>query len=329
MSELRLNTVSNEWVIIAPARAQRPHDFATAAVARPPLPEHRADCPFCPGNEHRSDETFRRGSDTAWQVRVVRNKFPALLPDGIPQRTQDGVFRAISGVGIHEVLIEHPRHDAHLARLPVADIAAVLDVCRARYRTVAADPRVAAVVIFKNHGPRAGTSLEHAHLQLIGTPVVPPQVRVRHERALRFYDEFGDCLYCRMLAQELAAAQRVVVATDYFVTFIPFAALSPFHTWIFPRRHCSSFAELADAELHDLAENLRQYLGKLDRGLHNPDFNLSIRSFPAAGQADPALHWYISVVPRVSQTAGFELGSGMFVNGALPEESARFLRETG
>ncbi|HNW91418.1 MAG TPA: galactose-1-phosphate uridylyltransferase [bacterium] len=327
MSELRLNVISNEWVIIATERATRPHDFAAAAAAHPTLPAHRADCPFCPGNEQLATAEICRtgGSGRAWRTRVVPNKFPALQPAGTPERKFDGVFRSISGVGIHEVIIEHPRHDAVMALMSAADIVEILQVYRTRYRIIQDDPRVAAITVFKNHGARAGTSLEHPHSQLIATPVVPPQARVRLERAMRYYDEFGACVVCQMLAQELAAGERVLVASDYFVSFIPYAALSPFHTWIFPRRHCASFADAADSELQDLAVNLKTYLGKLYHGLHNPDFNLTIRSLPGFEHADYQ-HWYVSVVPRVSNVAGFELGSGIFVNTALPEHSAAFLR---
>lgn len=327
MSELRLNVISNEWVIIAPGRATRPQEFAGGADAGPGMPGGRDNCPFCPGNEHLATAEICRTGEPggAWRTRVVPNKFPALQPEGIPVRNFDGVFRSISGVGIHEVIIEHPRHDALMALMTVAEIMEILQVYRARYRVIQNDPRVAAITVFKNHGARAGTSLAHPHSQLIATPVVPPQARVRLERAMRYYDEFGACVVCQMLAQELAAAQRVVVASDYFVTFIPYAALSPFHTWIFPRRHCASFAEVADCELLDLARNLKAYLGKIYHGLDNPDFNLTIRSLPGYEHAD-YLHWYLSVVPRVSQVAGFELGSGIFVNPALPEHSAAFLR---
>lgn len=328
MSELRLNVISNEWVIIATERATRPHEFAGRAGNRPVLPAYRDNCPFCPGNEHLATAEICRTGEPggAWRTRVVPNKFPALQPAGIPERTFDGVFRSISGVGIHEVIIEHARHDAVMALMTVDEIAEILQVYRTRYRVIQNDPRVAAITVFKNHGARAGTSLEHPHSQLIATPVVPPQARVRLERAMRYYDEFGACIVCQMLAQELTAAQRVVVASDYFVSFIPYAALSPFHTWIFPRRHCPSFADVADSELLDLARNLKEYLGKLYHGLHNPDFNLTIRSLPGYEHAD-YLHWYMSVVPRVSNVAGFELGSGIFVNTALPEHSAAFLRD--
>jgi len=224
------------------------------------------------------------------------------------------------------VIIEHPRHDTTLAELPEDDIAEVLRAWQQRYRLIQQDPRVAAIIVFKNHGQRAGTSLEHPHSQLIATPVMPPQVRVRFERAMRYFDEFGTCLVCDMLAQELAAGSRIIHAGDYFVAFIPYAALSPFHLWIFPRRHCASFADAAAGELADLARTLRVVLGKLRRGLNNPDFNLALRCLPARQHADECLHWYVSIVPRVSRTAGFELGSGMFVNSAIPEDSAAFLR---
>jgi UDPglucose--hexose-1-phosphate uridylyltransferase len=326
MPELRQNVITREWVIIAKERAKRPEELVSVKE-HAPIPSYAADCPFCRGNEHLTmKETYRIQDSGGWKVRVVPNKYPALSPDGEPIRHVEGIYRSMSGVGIHEVIIEHPRHDVNPALIRVEEMTDVLMAYRQRYIDAKEDHRVEAIIIFKNHGEGAGTSLQHPHSQLAAMPIVPSQIRHRIEESIRFFDETGECLYCRTLAQELKARERVVFETDHFVAFMPYAALSPFHLWIFPKRHASSFDEVFDTEISDLALNLRTVLAKLYHGLNDPDYNYSIRSIPTRDEHTEYFHWYVAIIPRMTKTAGFEFGSGMFINVAVPEESAEFLR---
>ncbi|MBI4712825.1 MAG: galactose-1-phosphate uridylyltransferase [Planctomycetes bacterium] len=327
MSELRQNLISRDWVIIATERAKRPEEFVKHT--RPaPLPDFSEKCPFCPGHEDKTPpETFRIGDKRSWQVRVVYNKFAALTPEGERVRKINGIYRSMTGVGIHEVIIEHPRHNALTGLMTEPEVTNIIRAYKDRYLSAQKDKRIESITIFKNHGVSAGTSLEHTHSQLIATPIVPPQVRSRTEQAVNYFDDTGECIFCHTLKGELEAKERIILETEHFAAFIPYAALSPFHIWIFPRRHMSSFVEINEAEIKDFAINLKATLAKLYYGLDNPDFNYSVRSIPVDEKGSDYFHWYISLIPRVSQTAGFELGSGMFVNVALPEASAKFLRE--
>jgi UDPglucose--hexose-1-phosphate uridylyltransferase len=327
MPELRQNIITREWVIIATERAKRPDEFVRPKKTIDPAPAFDPGCPFCPGNESMSAaETYRIADREGWKVRVVGNKFPALSREGDRVRRIDGVYRSMSGVGFHEVVVEHRRHDLSPALYSVEDLTNILGAYRQRYIQMRKDPRVEAIIIFKNHGESAGTSLAHPHSQITATPIVPTQVRHRMDEAIRFFDETGECVFCTTLRRELADKVRIVASTDSFVAFIPFAALSPFHLWIFPVRHCSSFDEIEEYEITDLALALRTVLGKLHYGLNDPDYNFSIRSIPAREGQREYFHWYLTVIPRIVRTAGFEIGSGMYINTSLPEESARFLR---
>ena len=327
MPELRQNIITREWVIIATERASRPDEFIRPKKAVPPLPAFDPGCPFCPGNESMSAaETYRVADPDGWRVRVVENKFPALSREGDRVRRIDGVYRSMSGVGFHEVVVEHRRHDLSPALYSVEDLTRILGAYQKRYSQIRKDPRVEAIIIFKNHGESAGTSLAHPHSQIAATPIVPTQVRHRLDEAIRFFDETGECVFCTTLRRELADRVRIVASTDSFVAFIPFAALSPFHLWIFPVRHCSSFDEIEEYEITDLAVALRTVIGKLYYGLNDPDYNFSIRSIPAREGEREYFHWYLTIIPRIVRTAGFEIGSGMYINTSLPEESARFLR---
>ena len=327
MPELRQNIITREWVIIATERARRPDEFIRPKKAVDHIPAFEPGCAFCPGNESMSAvETYRVADRDGWQVRVVENKFPALSREGDRVRRIDGVYRSMSGVGFHEVVVEHRRHDLSPALYSVEDLSRILVAYKERYRQIRKDTRVEAIIIFKNHGESAGTSLAHPHSQIAATPIVPTQVRHRLDEAIRFFDETGECVFCTTLRREVADRIRIVASTDSFVAFIPFAALSPFHLWIFPVRHCSSFDEIEEYEITDLAVALRTVIGKLYYGLNDPDYNFSIRSIPAHEGEREYFHWYLTIIPRIVRTAGFEIGSGMYINTSLPEESARFLR---
>lgn len=327
MSELRQNIITRDWVIIATERAKKPNEFAQFKKCHDLGASHREDCPFCLGNEEDIKLELLRISDKEnWRVRIIPNKFPALSMGIDLTRNVDGIHHIISGFGYHEVVVEHPNHNVTTALLSIADIVNIVTAYRQRYLEIAKDSRIETIIIFKNHGETAGTSLVHPHSQIAAIPVVPHQFRGRLEAANRYYDDTGDCIFCRSLQDELEDQERIVFQNKSFVAFIPYAALSPFHIWVFPRRHSSAFEEINDDELLDLAEVFKVVLGKLYYGLNDPDYNYTIRSTPIQEHSSKYYHWYLAIVPRVSKQAGFELGSGMYINTALPEASAEFLR---
>jgi UDPglucose--hexose-1-phosphate uridylyltransferase len=326
MPEIRSNPVTGDWVIIATERARRPEEFARRRSTSM-LPPVDPECPFCPGNEDKTPaEQFRVPADGGWLVRSVPNRFAALTPEGDVGRHAHGFRMVLDGVGLHEVIVESPVHNVTTALLPVAHVAHILDAYRHRLRAFYRDRRIEHVIVFKNHGEAAGTSLTHPHSQIVGMPVLPSQLRVRLEEAVRHWGNEGRCLYCRTLAEELDEGARVIVENDSFAAFVPYAALSPFHVWIFPKHHGACFGEITDTQLADLAAVLRDVLARVYVGLENPDFNYVIRSLSPQESAVKYFHWYISLIPRVTKSAGFELGTGMFINTALPEHSADFLR---
>ena len=327
MPEIRHNPITGDWVIIATERAKRPEEFVRPKE-RKVKPSFSPDCPFCPGNEDKSPgEMFRvEGAKEGWTVRSVPNKFSALIPVGNAARIENGIRKRIDGVGLHEVIIETPDHNGSLSRLPLSQVESILLAYQSRFLAFYQDERIKHVILFKNHGEAAGTSMEHPHSQIVGTPVVPGLIRIRVEEALRYYGNFGECLYCRSLRQELADGVRVVVENSSFAAFLPYAALSPFHLWIFPKRHGACFSNIAHGELEQLAVILKEVLLRVDVGLEDPDYNVIFRSLPPEEGSVKYFHWYLSIVPRVTRAAGFELGTGMFINTALPEKSAEFLR---
>jgi len=335
MSELRQDVTTREWVIISTERARRPHEFSPAQAGQEPaaLPEYSETCPFCLGNEALTPgELFAlreegKRDDPSWQVRVIPNKFPALRGESEPTRLHEGMFRGVNGFGYHEVVIETPLHNREMALMEVSEVKKVVGVFHARYEAMRSDPRVKLIVIFKNHGRTAGTSLEHPHSQIVAVPIIPGGVRARIEVAQRHHDDNGECVYCSLLEEELRARKRIVLEAEGFVAFHPFASRVPFETWIMPRTHNTSFGDLQKNECRAVASVLKSILAKLHQGLQNPDFNLILQSAPVEDEDTPYYHWHIQIFPRLTLQAGFELGSGIYINSALPEETAAFLRE--
>jgi UDPglucose--hexose-1-phosphate uridylyltransferase len=328
MPELRQNFFTKEWVIIATERAKRPEELATHRPAQT-IPSFVESCPFCPGNESKTPPEVMRfpvNPGEPWVVRVIPNKFAALDSTAQPTRSLQHLRRRVNGFGFHEVIIDGPDHANCMALLPDAHVASILGVYKERYNELSIDRRINHVTIFKNHGADAGASLQHPHSQLIATPVIPSQVRHRLHEALRHYDDAGECMFCHMVEREVEDQTRIVLKSEHFVAMEVFASATPFATHIFPLRHMASYGEITAMEIVDLARVLRTLLAKIYFGLDNPDLNFTVRSGPSDYVGARHFHWYVSVIPRLTRVAGFELGSGMFINTVLPEAAAEFLR---
>ena len=326
MPEFRFNVLTQEWVIIATERAKRPMEFAQS-VPRLDLPPLDPTCPFCPGNESMTSEEVFRIPDqrSSWQTRVIKNKFPALDETLIPDTSGDFFQPKIDGFGIHEVIIDSPRHDRGITQLSIPEISSILHTYRNRYRFHEQDPRVKHIILFKNNGEKAGSSLMHPHSQLIATPIISGQIQTRLDVTRQYLENNKRCLMCDMLQREIEQNQRIIFKNKHFISFLPYAALSSFHTWIFPLDHHAHFSQISDDQIPALAEILFYVLRSQEKLLNYPDFNFVIRSAPTYLD-DDLYHWYISIIPRLSKTAGFEIGSNIFINCSLPEQNALELR---
>lgn len=332
MSFLRFDQTTADWVIFAPSRARRPHELRTRTPVADGNPDRDANCPFCAGNEALTPPEIYAtrpagGSVSQWTVRVVPNKFPALRIEEDNRHYQNGDgFRYIGGCGAHEVIVESPSHSRVLAEQSVEQIERVLRTAQLRYQDLMRDTRFQTVIIFKNHGETAGTSLKHPHWQLIATPVVPRMLRLKYAVATDYFDVTGNCLYCDKLQHELAEKKRILAANEQFVALLPYASHLPFETWILPLRHQSSFGHVESGQFRPLAEILKTVLLKLHSGLDNPDYNLAIDTVSRGEEQKEFFLWHLRILPRLTTPAGFELGSGMSINTVLPEEAAEYLR---
>jgi UDPglucose--hexose-1-phosphate uridylyltransferase len=329
MPELRKDPIVGRWVIIATDRVQRPSEF------RPESQEAAGGvCPLCEGNEALTPPEIiayrdrgTRPNGPGWRVRVVPNKFPALQVEGGLNKRGEGIYDKMHGVGAHEVIIETPRHEITMARLSEEQIREVLWVYRDRLVDLKKDQRLVYGTLFKNVGATAGASLAHTHSQLIVTPIVPINVWEEMTGALEFYNYRGRCIFCDMVQQELATESRIVLDTPHLTAFCPYASRFPFETWILPKHHSSHFENIQKGGVEELGTALKTLLMKLESALDRPPYNYIIHTAPFDTQELPHYHWHLEIIPRLTKMAGFEWGTGFYINPVAPENAAGFLRE--
>jgi UDPglucose--hexose-1-phosphate uridylyltransferase len=329
MPQLRKDPVVGRWVIISTERAKRPQDFSPRREA-----SKDARCPFCPGNEKMTPPEILAyrpdGSETnrpGWTLRIVPNKFPALTIEGDLNRRCVGVYELMNGLGVHEVIVETPRHEVNAGKLTETQFEDILRAYRSRILELRKDTRFHYVLIFKNQGSEAGATLEHIHSQLIALPIVPRDALEELIAAKKYYRSKQRCIYCDIVRKESKDQSRVVFENDYFLALCPFAARFPYETWLLPRKHSPFFERSSEQERAALARALREALNRLNRALNNPPFNYIVHSNPLRDGRTSHYHWHIEIMPKLTQVAGFEWGSGFYINPVAPEDAARSLRE--
>jgi len=329
MPELRKDPVHGRWVIISTERSRRPSDFT---------PEERRPlggfCPLCEGNEDRTPPEIIALRDNGtlpntpgWTLRVVPNKFPALRIEGELGREGEGIYDKMNGIGAHEVVIETPRHEETLITLPLKGIENVLLAYRERIIDLRRDQRLRYVLVFKNHGVAAGASLEHSHSQIIALPIVPKRVSEEIDGAKTYFNYKDRCVFCDIIRQELQQRVRVILENKSFLSIAPFASRFPFETWILPKTHHPSFEHMEPSQYEQAAQILSDTLQRMNRVLTDPPFNYVIHTsfFPEVDM--DYYHWHFEIMPKLTKVAGFEWGTGFYINPTPPEEAAEYMRE--
>ncbi|MBF0592769.1 MAG: galactose-1-phosphate uridylyltransferase [Nitrospirae bacterium] len=328
MSELRKDPIIGRWVIISTERGKRPSDFIS--------PSHKRKktvgfCPFCPGNESKTPPeivSFKqpgKSGPSEWSLRVLPNKFPALKIEGSLDRSSEGIFGKMNGVGAHEIVVEHPDHSLSLATMDKKSVEDVLWAFNSRLGDLKKDPRFKYVLIFKNEGEAAGATLEHTHSQLIALPIVPKRVQEEVESARKYFGFMEKCIYCDLIEQELVANKRVIYKNDSYLAISAYAPRVPFETWIIPKHHESSFGP-HDNSFTALAEMIQTVLGQFDKILDAPPYNFVLHTSPFVDENNLYYHWHIELMPKLTRTAGFEWGSGFYINPTSPEDATKYMR---
>ena len=330
MSELRRDPITGRWNIINTDEPAGPESFEVDNQA----PSAGGRCPFCAGNESitppeiyavRPANTPANGP--GWQLRVVANKFPALQIEGDISRRGIGVFDLCNGVGAHEVIIETPDHHRQMADLSLEEIGTVVKAFKARSLDLRGDRRLKYTLIFKNVGLSAGASLEHGHSQLIALPIVPKRVQEELKGAERYFEFRDRCPFCDMLSQEVQEDERIIADNRSFVAFCPFVSSFPFEIWLLPKEHRADFAQIGTEEIADFARLLKETLMRMRGVLANPPYNFIIHTGPIGPYEHDEYHWHVELIPKLTKVAGFEWGTGFYINPTPPEFAAKLLRD--
>ncbi|MBI5560532.1 MAG: galactose-1-phosphate uridylyltransferase [Deltaproteobacteria bacterium] len=330
MPELRKDPIIGRWVIISTERGKRPSEFIVSAP-----PAKGGLCPFCPGNEKMTPGeicAYRANDDKpntpGWHIRVVPNKYPALRIEGELGRAGEGVYDKMNGIGAHEVIIESPNHADMLSTISAKQFEEVLWAWRDRIMDLKKDSRLRYTLVFKNHGEAAGASLEHTHSQLIALPIIPKRVGEELDGTLEYYNYKERCVFCDIIRQEIMQGVRVVTENRDFLAMTPYAPKAPFEIWILPKFHESHFENSQKHHYENLASLFSDVLKRIDKVLNSPPYNFILHTAPIRnGNALPHYHWHFEIMPKLTKTAGFEWGSGFYINPTPPEEAATFLRE--
>jgi len=355
MPELRKDPILDDWLIVAESRALRPNQFArhprsqsdsppdsarvaggasTDRAARGPFTPDPG-CPFCRGHERQTPEALlvlprRAAADRSdWQVRVVPNKYPALVTEPVTAGSvagNNGLCTSVPGTGAHEVVIESPRHIERTSELSAAQLARVLQAVRDRFRSWKQRDRWKYGIWFKNVGEAAGASMAHLHSQLIGLPLIPARTRQQLAASRAFFQRHHRCLYCRLIDEEIENQDRLVHRTDVFVAFCPFASRFAYETWIVPRYHASHFEDAESSQLDALASMLRRVIKRIETVVDSNAYNVILHTAPFDTVELPHYHWHMEVLPQTSRPAGFEWGTGMAINPIPPNKASLLLK---
>ncbi len=336
MTELRKDPIIDNWVVISTGRSRRPFDYKIKAEEK-----GKDNCIFCKGNESETPPeifAFREKGTTenkpGWKVRVVPNKYPALkMEDKGTILEEAGMFKKMSGSGVHEVIIETPHHQKDFDKLSVDDIVLILKTYQQRYLDLSKDKRIKYILIFKNFGINGGASLEHPHSQLIGTPIIPQRIKEELKGAEDYFDLNRRCIFCDYIKQEIESKNRLIKEIEKYVVISPFAARFPFETWILPKYHYAFYEKTNDDDIFCLAEVIKDIISRIKKKLNNPPYNFLIHTAPSIEfssreewtDMNKKYHWHIEIIPRLTKIAGFEWGTGFYINTTSPEEATRIL----
>lgn len=333
MPEMRQDPITKQWVVIATERAKRPQK-PTEDINQNDLIEHKDDCFFCWGNEDTTPpEIYACRFDDSdpdspgWLLRVVENKFAALNIENKFQIKKRGNFYNSSyATGKAEVIIETPKHSNTISRQSVSELQRVLKAYTDRYNSLSKNQQLKYIHIFRNCGALAGASLEHPHSQIIATPIVPHNIELELKAFKEYFSKNKTCAYCDIINNEIHNTDRIIYENDYFISMSPYASRFPFETLIIPKFHSANFEKLDTKKLEALAEIWKIIFYKLDAGLNNPPYNYFIHTAPTQQNVDQFYHWHVEIIPKLTIAAGFEIGTGMFINVTIPEECSDYLR---
>lgn len=325
-SELRQDLVSGDWIVIAPGRARKPKQFLKREKRiRSPI----KNCPFeNPQKSGHGISILAYPEPKNWRVQLIPNKYPALThTDKCANAFKKGPYSVIEGVGYHDLIITRDHHK-NFAYLNQTEANLVFKIFQERYRMIMRDSCSAYVSVFHNWGPRAGASVYHPHYQMISIPVVPPDVGHSLSGSSRYFKKFKKCVHCVMINWEKKIKRRIIYENKKAIVFTPFISREPFELRVFPKKHFAYFEDTPAVDLKGIVEALQKGLIKMEKNLKDPDYNFFIHTAPILNKDKyHYYHWHIEIQPKISISAGFELGTGIEITVVDPDEAAKILKE--
>jgi UDPglucose--hexose-1-phosphate uridylyltransferase len=304
---------------------------------------HRQDRTFLPPAEYCPlDPTEPGGFPTevprpSYDIVIFENKFPSFTPDAPePEEPGSALTPTAPGRGVAEVVLYSEDHDATLAGMSERRIRNLIEVWIDRYEELGSLEYVDYVFIFENKGEAIGVTLHHPHGQIYAYPFIPPRPRKELGAAAAYRARSENrCMHCDLLSWEHEDGRRVVTKGEHFTTFVPFYAHFPYEAHLYARRCAPSIANLSGEERWDLARVLKRLLVGYDRlfGFSLP-YMMVMHQAPTDGEDHEGVaHFHIEFYPpnrtadKLKYLAGSETGAGAYIVDALPEETARALRE--
>ncbi len=309
MLELRKDYILDRWVIISSERDTRPMQFKQESQKKP------AKDFFAPGNEEKTPPEIGRVSDKGkWKIRWFENKFPFARMEGQQEiRTDNKYFTFSSAYGKHEIIVETP-DDRQMWDYSKDELCELMHVYAHTVQRLEKEKGIKYVQIFKNQGEKGGASIQHAHTQVGAVNIIPKEVRDKIDAAKRY----ESCPYCEIIWKEREGLRKCF-ENDNFLAFTPYASRFNYEVWILPKQHLKRFREL---DYNGFCEILQKILLKLKE--INVDYNIIYHYSPD----NENLHFQAQILPRISNWAGFEFGTGIVINTVSPEDAAKFYRES-
>jgi len=327
--ELRRNPTDGRWVIVSADRGKRPSDLKSAAVQ-----SQKESCPFCPGNENKTPSEIFAAGDTArapntpeWRERIFYSLNPVVSLEEELDRQGEGMFDMMSGFGVHEVIVNTPLHEESIATMPLEQLNELILLWKSRLHKLRANPNLKFAMVFGNRGEKAGATIEHSHSQIIATPAVPYRVAIEITTGYDYFISREKCVFCDIFENEIGG-ERCLWENGNFIVICPYAPRFPYELWIIPKRHSSHFDETEDSDLAGLASAFQSAVKALNKTLNDPPYSFVLHSAPFIEKRMVHYHWHFEIMPRLSNVAGFEWGTGFYINSVPPEVACSTLKES-
>ena len=322
ISEIRKNPITGDLVIFATERNNRPYDFIKKNELKY---DSDKNCPFCPGNERETPKEVYKDDENNWSIRVFQNKYP-ILQEFDRKIFDYDFYECFCGYGIHEVVVDTPKHIQKLYEYSDEHIINVIKSLKERFNSIYNKDNINYVQIFRNYGYNAGMSLIHSHWQILGMSIYGKIQRDMIYNIREYLNKNNNCIICDIIFNERNQKIRIISENENFISFVPYAAKFSYEIYIVPKKHISTFNDFDNYHIRDFALILKDMMKRVYKINDNISYNICFMDSPKCLE-QKHFHWYANIVPRIGNLAGFELSTGAFINPVMPEFSAEFYRK--